>query len=57
MFLISSLIASNLTAENLTFWNPSKNIGVEVSIPIWTLEEKVVSKTENGIKENGKIYS
>ena len=57
MFLITSLIASNLVAESLTFWNPSKNIGVEVLVPIWTLEEKVVSKTENGIKEDGKIYS
>ena len=57
IFLITSLIASNLVAENLTFWNPSKNIGVEVSIPVWTLEEKVVSKTENGIKEDGKLYS
>ena len=57
MFLITSLIASNLVAESLTFWNPSKNIGVEVLVPIWTLQEKVVSKTENGIKEDGKIYS
>ena len=57
IFLVTSLIASNLVAENLTFWNPSKNIGVEVSIPIWALDEKVVSKTENGIKEDGKLYS
>ena len=57
IFLVTSLIASNLVAENLTFWNPSKNIGVEVSIPVWALEEKVVSKTENGIKEDGKLYS
>ena len=57
MFLITSLKASNLVAESLTFWNPSKNIGVEVLVPIWTLQEKVVSKTENGIKEDGKIYS
>ena len=57
MFLITSLIASNLIAEDLTFWNPSKNIGVEVSIPVWALDEKVVSKTENGIKEDGKLYS
>ena len=57
IFLITSLIASNLVAENLTFWNPSKNIGVEVSIPVWALEEKVESKTENGIKEDGKLYS
>ena len=57
MFLITSLIASNLVAESLTFWNPSKNIGVEVSVPSWTLQERVVSKAENGIKEDGKIYS
>ena len=57
IFLITSLIASNLVAEDLTFWNPSKNIGVEVSIPVWALDEKVVSKTENGIKEDGKLYS
>ena len=57
MFLITSLIASNLVAKDLTFWNPSKNIGVEVSIPVWALDEKVVSKTENGIKEDGKLYS
>ena len=57
IFLITSLIAPNLVAENLTFWNPSKNIGVEVSIPVWALEEKVESKTENGIKEDGKLYS
>ena len=57
MFLITSLIASNLVAESLTFWNPSKNIGVEVLVPIWTLEEKVMSKTENGIKVGAKIYS
>ena len=57
IFLVTSLIASNLVAENLTFWNPSKNIGVEVSIPVWALEEKVESKTENGIKEDGKLYS
>ena len=57
MFLITSLIASNLLAENLTFWNPSKNFGVEVLVPVWTLQKKVVSKTENGIKEDGKIYS
>ena len=57
VFLVSSLPASNLAAENLTFWNPSKNIGVEVSIPAWALEEKVVSKTENGIKEDGRLYS
>ena len=57
MFLITSLTASNLVAEDLTFWNPSKNIGVEVSIPVWALDEKVVSKTENGIKEDGKLYS
>ena len=57
MFLIIFLIASNLVAENLTFWNPSKKIGVEIKIPAWTLEEKVVSKTENGIKEDGKLYS
>ena len=57
MFLITFLIAKNLVAESLTFWNPSKNIGVEVVIPDWALEKKVVSKTENGIKEDGKLYS
>ena len=57
MFLITFLIAESLVAERLTFWNPSKNIGVEVVIPDWTLEKKVVSKTENGIKEDGKLYS
>ena len=57
MFLITFLIAENLVAESLTFWNPSKNIGVEVVIPDWALEKKVVSKTENGIKEDGKLYS
>ena len=57
MFLITFLIAENLVAENLTFWNPSKNIGIEVVIPDWALEKKVVSKTENGIKEDGKLYS
>ena len=57
MFLITFLIAENLVAESLTFWNPSNNIGVEVVIPDWALEKKVVSKTENGIKENGKLYS
>ena len=57
MFLITSPIASNLVAESLTFWNPSKNIGVEVLVPIWTLQEKVVSKTENGIKGDGNVYS
>ena len=57
VFLTFFLLASSLPAENLTFWNPSKNIGVEVSIPAWALEKKVVSKTENGIKEDGKLYS
>ena len=57
MFLITFLIAENLVAESLTFWNPSNNIGVEVVIPDWALEKKVVSKTENGIKEDGKLYS
>jgi len=57
MFLITFHIAENLVAESLTFWNPSKNIGVEVVIPDWALEKKVVSKTENGIKEDGKLYS
>ena len=57
LFLFASIIASSLAAESLTFWNPSKNIGVEVVIPNWTLEKKVVSKTENGIKEDGKLYS
>ena len=57
MFLITFLIVENLAAQNLTFWNPSKNIGVEVAIPDWALEKKVVSKTENGIKEDGKLYS
>ena len=50
-------IASSLSAESLTFWNPTKKIGVEVLIPGWVLQEKVVSKTENGIKKNGKLYS
>ena len=57
LFLLASIIASSLAAESLTFWNPSKNIGVEVVIPNWTLEKKVVSKTENGIKEDGQLYS
>ena len=57
LFLLFSLLASSLVAESLTFWNPSKNIGVEVVIPDWALEKKVVSKTENGIKEDGKLYS
>ena len=57
MFLITFLIVENLTAKNLTFWNPSKNIGIEVIVPAWALEKKVVSKTENGIKEDGKLYS
>ena len=57
LFLLSSIIASSLAAESLTFWNPSKNIGVEVVIPNWTLEKKVVSKTENGIKEDGQLYA
>ena len=57
LFLLSWLLASSIAAENLTFWNPSKNIGVEVLIPDWALEKKVISKTENGIKEDGKIYS
>ena len=57
LFLLSSILASSLAAESLTFWNPSKNIGVEVVIPSWALEKKVVSKTENGIKEDGKLYS
>ena len=26
-------------------------------VPAWALEKKVVSKTENGIKEDGKLYS
>ena len=57
LFLLSSILASSLAAESLTFWNPSKSIGVEVVIPSWALEKKVVSKTENGIKEDGKLYS
>ena len=57
MFLITFLIVENLAAQNLTFWNPSKNIGIEVMVPPWALEKKVVSKTENGIKEDGKLYS
>ena len=57
MFLITFLIVENLAAQNLTFWNPSKNIGIEVMVPAWALEKKVVSKTENGIKEDGKLYS
>ena len=57
LFLLSSILASSLAAEDITFWNPSKNIGVEVAIPDWTLEKKVVSKTENGIKEDGQLYS
>ncbi len=57
LFLLSLLLDSSIEAQNLTFWNPSKNIGVEVSIPGWALEKKVVSKTENGIKEDGKLYS
>ena len=57
LFLFSSILASSLAAENLTFWNPSNTIGVEVVIPDWALEKKVVSKTENGIKEDGKLYS
>ena len=57
LFLLSSILSSSLAAENLTFWNPSKNIGVEVIIPDWALEKKVVSKTEKGIKEDGKLYS
>ena len=57
LFLLPWLLASSIAAENLTFWNPSKNIGVEVLIPDWALEKKVISKTENGIKEDGKIYS
>ena len=57
MFLITFLIVENLAAKNLTFWNPSKNIGIEVMVPAWALEKKVVSKTENGIKEDGKLYS
>jgi len=57
LLLLASIIASSLAAESLTFWNPSKNIGVEVVIPNWTLEKKVVSKTENGIKEDGQLYS
>ena len=57
LFLLSSILAPSLAAESLTFWNPSKNIGVEVVIPSWALEKKVVSKTEDGIKEDGKLYS
>ena len=57
IFLITFLIVENLAAQNLTFWNPSKNIGIEVMVPAWALEKKVVSKTENGIKEDGKLYS
>ena len=57
LFLLSSILAPSLVAENITFWNPSNNIGVEVAIPAWALEKKVVSKTENGIKEDGKLYS
>ena len=57
MFLITFLIVEGLAAKNLTFWNPSKNIGIEVMVPAWALEKKVVSKTENGIKEDGKLYS
>ncbi len=57
MFLITFLIVENLAAQNLTFWNPSKNIGIDVMVPAWALEKKVVSKTENGIKEDGKLYS
>ena len=55
LFLLSSILASSLVAENITFWNPSNNIGVEVAIPDWALEKKVVSKTENGIKEEGML--
>ncbi len=57
LFLLSSILASSLAAESLTFWNPSENVGVEVVIPAWALEKKVVSKTENGIKEDGRLFS
>ena len=47
----------SLYAANITFWDKTKSLGVEVKLPYWALEKDVSSTEENGIKEDGNLYN
>jgi len=47
----------SLYAANITFWDKTKSLGVEVKLPDWTLGKDVSSTEENGIKEDGNLYN